>query len=189
MRRERVRQTERGGELGTEQRRAEDPQRDVRALAGHRLDVLVGRRVAEQRLQLLDVLRERVRAREVPAQRAHRRLVGAGRAAEAEVDPARVERLERPELLRDHERRVVREHHPAGPDADRARALGDEADRDRGGRGRDPGHVVVLGQPEAVVAEAFRVLRELTRAMKGGLGVAALRDLRKVEDRQRHRDR
>ena len=73
--------------------------------------------------------------------------------------------------------------------ADRARALGDEADRDRGGRGRDPGHVVVLGQPEALVTEAFRVLRELTRTMKGGLGVAALRDLRKVEDRQRHRDR
>ena len=41
-----------------------------------------------------------------------------GRAAEAEVDAPGMHGLERAELLGDHERRVVREHDPAGPEAD-----------------------------------------------------------------------
>ena len=44
-----------------------------------------------------------------------------GRSSEAEVDPARVHGLESPELLGDHERRVVREHDPARPEADLVR--------------------------------------------------------------------
>ena len=156
VRRERVRQPERGGELRAEETRAEDPQRHVRARAGNGLDVLVGRGIAEQRLQLLDVGRERVGAREVAAQRAHRRLVGAWRAPEPEVDAAGIERVERAELLGDHERRVVGEHHAARAYADRVRALGHEADRHGGRRAGDARHVVVLGQPEAAVARAPR---------------------------------
>ena len=38
-----------------------------------------------------------------------------GRAADAEVDPARVQADERPELLGDDQRRVVRQHHAAEP--------------------------------------------------------------------------
>jgi hypothetical protein len=56
----------------------------------------------------------------VSAQREHGQLVGAGCAAEAEVDPPGMQPGERPELLRDHERCMVREHDPAGADADRA---------------------------------------------------------------------
>ena len=51
---------------------------------------------------------------QLPAQRAGR-PVGSGSAAQAEVDPARVERLERPELLGDHQRRVVRSMIPPAP--------------------------------------------------------------------------
>ena len=55
---------------------------------------------------------------EVAAQRLRRGLVGAGGAAEAEVDAAGEERGERAELLGDLERRVVGEHDPARADAD-----------------------------------------------------------------------
>ena len=52
-------------------------------------------------------------------QRAGGELVGAGRPADAEVDAARVQRLEHAELLGDHERGVVGQHDAARPEADR----------------------------------------------------------------------
>ena len=42
-----------------------------------------------------------------------------GRAADPEVDAPGVQRLEHPELLGDHERHVVGQHHAAGADPDR----------------------------------------------------------------------
>ena len=98
-----------------------------------------------------------------------RALVGAGRAAEAEVDAAGVERLERAELLGDHERRVVRQHDAARADADRRRAAGDVPDHDRRRGARDAGHVVVLGEPEAPVSPSAR------RAARGRACCAARR--------------
>ena len=74
--------------------------------------------LGEKALELQDVVRERLCAHRVAAERAHGELVGARRPAEAEIDPSRMECLERPELLGDHERRMVREHDPAGADPD-----------------------------------------------------------------------
>ena len=82
---------------------------------------LVGPAVAQVRLQLHHVAREAfffVAARQVAAQRAHRQPVGAGRAAQAEVDAAGVQRGQGAELLGDDQRRVVRQHHAARADAD-----------------------------------------------------------------------
>ena len=163
MRRERVGEAERGRELRAVEARAEDPERHVRARAGDRPHRLPRLRVAEERLQLEHILRERVGAVMVTAQREHRQLVGARRAAEAEVDPPGVQRRERPELLRDHERRMVREHDPARADADRARPAGDVRDHDRGRGARDAGRVVMLREPEALVAPALGVLCEVER--------------------------
>jgi hypothetical protein len=78
-----VGQAERGGELGAEQARAEDPQRHVGAGAGNRLHCLAGLHGAEQRLQLQHVLGEGVGGGRIAAQGADRLLVGAGRPAEA----------------------------------------------------------------------------------------------------------
>ena len=60
--------------------------------------------------QLRHPLRER--ARGVAAQRARRHRVRPGGAADPHVDPPGEERLERPVLLHDAQRDVVREHHP-----------------------------------------------------------------------------
>jgi len=97
----------------------------------------------------------------MPAECEHRPLVGSGRAAEAEVDPSRMQRRERSELLGNHERRVVRKHDPACPDPDRLRARGDVRYHDRSRRARDAGRVVMLREPEAAVAPAFRVAGEV----------------------------
>ena len=94
-------------------------------------------------------------------------MIGARRAAETEIDAARIERGERAELLGDDERRVVRQHDAAGADADGLGAAGHMADHDRRRRAGDAGHVVMLGQPIAAIAEAFRVLRERERVAQG----------------------
>ena len=166
MRRERVRQAERGGELRAVQARAQDPQRHLEPRSGHGLHGLVRPQRAEQRLQLEHVVGERVGARVIAAQRAQREHVGARRAAEAEIDAAGVERLERAELLGDHERRMVRQHDAAGADANRARPAGDVADHDRRRGARDADHVVMLGEPEPPVTPTLGVLRELERALE-----------------------
>src|SRR3546814_11320085 len=75
--------------------------------------------------------------------------LGAGRAPEAEVDPARIQLRQGAELLGDHVGRVVRQHDPAGTDPDAAGSAGDMGDDDRGRRTGDAGHVVMLGHPEA----------------------------------------
>ena len=124
-----------------------------------------------------------------PTRRALRRsayggdLVGAGRAADPEVDAARVQRLEHPELLGDHERLVVRQHHAARADAERggrARQVGDQHRRRRAG---DAGHVVVLGNPVAQVAEPLDVAGEVDRVAQRLADGRSGRDRREIENR------
>ncbi len=79
--------------------------------------------------------------------------VGAGRAADAEVDPAGVRRLEQRELLGDDQRSVVGQHDAARAHPDPAGRPGQHRDQHRGVGGRHGRHVVVLGHPVAAVAE------------------------------------
>ena len=55
---------------------------------------------------------------EPAAQRMRGGAIGAGRAAEPEIDAAGKQRLQHLEALGDHQRRVVGQHHAAGADAD-----------------------------------------------------------------------
>ncbi len=157
MRRERERQAEPGGHLRAERARAEDPDRHVVSGAGDRADPLPGHRLAEVGHHLEHVVGEGVRVRvERPAQRHRRRRIGAGGAAQPQVDAAGKQRRQRRELLGHLQRRVVGQHDAAGADADARGAAGDVADQHRGGGAGDARHVVVLGQPEPVVAPALR---------------------------------
>jgi hypothetical protein len=108
-------------------------------------------------------------------------LIRAGGAAEAEVDTAGEERLERPELLRDQEGRVVRQHDAAGADPDGPGPGGNMADHDRRRRARHRRHVVVLGEPIALVAEPLGVPGQVQRIPQRLAGAAALDDGREVE--------
>src|SRR5436305_1178157 len=64
--------------------------------------------------------------------------------------------LQGAELLGDHQRRVVGQHDPARADADALGGVGDVPDQHGRRRAGDPRHVVVLGEPVAVVAQPFR---------------------------------
>jgi len=187
MRGEGVRETQRSSESGAEGARAENPERNPEIRARHGPDRLSGLDRTEEVLQILDVPRELVAARRVAPQRPRGELVGAGCAAEAEIDSTRVERLERAELLCDHEWRVVRQHDPACSDANR-RGSRCEMTHDDGCRcTRDPRHVVVLGDPVAPVPEPFCVTREVEARAKGIPRRRAKRDRRQVEHGKRGR--
>jgi hypothetical protein len=123
--------------------------------------------------------------RGVGVERARRPHVAAGCAADAEVDPARRERLEDAELLGDLERAVVRQHHAGAADADALGARGDRRHQDLGRAADDRRQAVVLAQPEARVAEAIAMLGERHRvADRRVLAAAGERD-RLVEDASR----
>ena len=187
MRCERERQPERRGKLRAEQARPEQPDRHFQAGARHGANQLPRRRIAEVRLQLDHVVREAVGVDiGAPPERTRRVRIGARRAAEPEVDPAGEQRFERPELLGDDERRMIRQHHAAGADADRRRPRGDVADDDgRRGAG-DSRHVVVLGEPIAREAPSLGVAREIERVAKGIGGRCAGDDRREVEHGEPH---
>jgi hypothetical protein len=107
----------------------------------------------------------------VAAKRADRQLVGAGRAAEAEIDPPGIERLERAELLGDHERRVVGQHDPAGADPDRRVPAAMWAITTAVAALAIPICVVMLGEPEAVVAPALDVRARSSELRSASPGV------------------
>ena len=110
--------------------------------------------------------------------------VGAGGAADSEVDPSGVQRLEGAELLRHGQRRMVRQHHPARADPDRGRGGGDLADQDRRGRAGDARQVVVLRDPVTGEAEPLGVPGQVDAAAKRLADRFAGRHRAQVEHRQ-----
>ena len=160
------------GELRRVPGGAEQPDLRLVADPGDGGDVVVGVALGELAAEEADQLREL--AREVlvgerlggAAQRRGGDPVGAGRAADPEVDAPGVQRLEHPELLGDDQRRVVGQHHPAGADPDPLGRGGERRGEHRRRRARDPGHVVVLGDPVAVIAEPLDRSREVDRVAR-----------------------
>ena len=112
--------------------------------------------------------------------------VGPGGAADAEVDPARVGRLEQRELLGHHQRRVVGQHHPARADPDPRGGGGDHRDQDRRVRRGNGRHVVVLGQPVPLETELVGHLGEASGGGQGVAGGLVGAHGHEVEDGQQH---
>ncbi len=157
----------------------------MQAYAGNGANSLAGRGISKIRLELFDVFWEGISSCGcVTAQSPHCGLVRAGRAAEAEINAARVERGERSELLCDDKRRMVGQHDAAGADTDGFCTASDVADNDRRGSAGDAGHVVVLSEPETVVAQSLRVLRQIERVAERVRGGRALRNRREIQDRK-----
>ncbi len=116
--------------------------------------------------------------------------VGAGRAAEAEIDPAGEQRLQHLEPLGDDERRVVGQHHAAGADPDILGHGGDLPNHQIWRGAGDGGKVVVLGEPVSDIAEAIDMARQVDAVAQRRSGFRACGDDGKVEDGKRnHRDK
>src|SRR3954447_8262255 len=157
VRRKRERHTQRSGELRAEKARPQQPDRHVEADSRDRAYLLARLKRPKVRPELLYVAHEVLfGSGKIAAERARCRLVRAWRPPDSEVDPVWIQRLQRAELFRDDKRCMVREHYTARAYADAAGSAG-HVSYDDGRRGaRDAGHIVVLGQPVAVIPPALR---------------------------------
>nr|CEL17772.1 putative membrane protein [Kibdelosporangium sp. MJ126-NF4]CTQ91004.1 putative membrane protein [Kibdelosporangium sp. MJ126-NF4] len=143
--------------------------------------VVAGGEVAQQVGQLRG---EVVRGVLVTSQRAPDTVGEPDGPPQAHVDPPRVQRLQHPELLGDHERLVVGQHHATGADPDRGRRRRYRRGQHGRRRSRDTRHAVVFRHPETVVAQLLGLLREPDRVPQR-LGVAPARAIaRTVENGQ-----
>ena len=84
---------------------------------------------------------------------------------------------------------MIGQHDAARTDPDRLRAAGNMSNDHRGGRARDAGHVVMLGQPVAVIAPALGVLRQIEAIPERIRGGAAFDNRRQIENRERDHQR
>ena len=114
-------------------------------------------------------------------------LAAAGSAADAEVDAVGEHCVECAEDFGYFERGVVRQHDAAGADADAAGRGGGAGDEDLGRGAGEQVHGVVLGVPEARVAELVDVLGEREGVVEGVGGREAGGYGRLVEDREAKR--
>ena len=185
-----------GEEIGEGVRQAE-VRRELRAVVGAAEDPDLGR-VRPERMRGDAVVRAERRstpAGRAPIGKSSARLAGvrierargahvaARRAADAEVDAARRERLQHAELLGDLQRAVVRQHDAGAADADRRRARRDRRHQDLGRAADDRRQAVVLADPEARIAEPLAMLGE-RRACRGSRRLRCCRRARRI-DRER----
>ncbi|MNO81095.1 hypothetical protein D3C76_723210 [compost metagenome] len=156
------------GQLGAEQAGTEQPDRHVGAIAGHGDDFLLRSPRPQVAHQLFDIVRKIVStAGAFTTQGTSGHLVRTRRTPQAQVDTTGIEAFQGAKLLGNHQRRMVGQHDATGTDADGRSATGQVTEQHSGGRAGDAVHVVVLGDPEAVVAEFFHVLRQVQRVAQG----------------------
>ncbi|MNI05429.1 hypothetical protein D3C73_583800 [compost metagenome] len=180
-------QTERRREMGAVEAGAEEPDRYIGLSAGDSNDRLVLDRRAEQVLQFDDVLRKVLGTGiHVASKRAGGAHVGAGSAAEAEIDTAGQQRFQRTELFSNHERGMVGQHDATGTDANFLRSGADMGDNDRGRSAGYTGHAMVFGKPDTLVSLLFGLDCHLAGLIKRIAHRVAFADRRKVKYRERN---
>ncbi|MPN03759.1 hypothetical protein SDC9_150993 [bioreactor metagenome] len=142
----------------------------------------------EPGLEFDDILRKGIGTvdADVATQGACGALIGAGGTAQAEIDAAGVEGLECAELLCNHQRCVIGQHDAAGTDPDGGCGGCNVTNDHRSGCAGDTRHVVMLGQPVAVIAKVLGVTGEITGVAQRDGRCAALRNGCEVEYRERN---
>ena len=140
---------------------------------------------SQESLQFQNVLRKGVGGFRRTAQGAQRKLIGAWRAAQPQVDAPGKKPRQRSELLGDDIRRVVRKHDATCPDPDGARSLGDVTKHDRCRRAGDARHIVMLRHPDAPISQFLGVSGEVASIVERAAGVGLLRDANKFENGER----
>jgi hypothetical protein len=84
-------------------------------------------------------------------------LIRARRATDTQVNAPRIQGSQRAELLRHHERGMVRQHDSAGANADRGGTRRDVTYHHGRCRAGNAGTVVMFGQPVPAITPALRV--------------------------------
>ena len=99
-------------------------------------------------------------------QRGRGPLIAARCAADPQIDPAGIERLQHPKRLGHFERAVVRQHDPAAADPNRVGRRGDLSDHDLGTRAGETGQAVMFRHPIPAIPERFGSLGQLDRLVQ-----------------------
>jgi hypothetical protein len=146
--------------------------------------VPIGKAAALDQHQFLEPLEEIVVVADVlaAAQRHRGDGIGARRAADAEIDAARKQRLQGVEAFRHRERRMVGQHDATGADADARRRRRDLADHDVRRRTRHRRQAMMLGDPVAGVAEPVGKPGEIDAVAQCGRARPACGHRREIED-------
>ena len=111
-------------------------------------------------------------------------LIAPRRAAKTEVYAARIKGFKDAEYLGNFEGAIVGQHHAPAPDSNMLRTGGNLANHDfRTGPG-EAGQIVMLGHPEAFVAEFFYRLSKSDRLPQGLGGCPPLSDRRLIRHTQ-----
>src|SRR6267143_970671 len=108
------------------------------------------------------------------------------RAAKAEIDPVRIQRMQHPEYFGHFQRAVVREQYAAGTDANPGSFSGHSCNENLRGRTGKCFDGVVFGNPIAFVAETIGRARQLDRVTQSVGRREARGDGRLVEDGKLH---
>ena len=124
------------------------------------------------RLQLQHVFWKSIGATWSATQRSHGVWIGAGSAAQTEINPSRIKRFERAKLFGDYQRRMVRQHDAAGADADSRCSASEITDDDGGGGAGNARHVVMFGNPVARVSEASACCARSSDSLSASRGVS-----------------
>src|SRR6266478_2600335 len=108
------------------------------------------------------------------------------RAAKAEIDPVRIQRMQHPEYFGHFQRAVVREQYAAGANANPGSFSGHSCNENLRGRTGKCFDGVVLGNPIPLVAEAIGCARQLDRVTQSVGRREARGDGRLVQDGKLH---
>ena len=187
-----VGQTQQPGRLGRVAARPEQHDLGCRQQLRRRPEAIprpvVAPSIAEQAEQVDELVRKVLGTETLGAATQCRggQRVGAGSPADTEVDTSRVQRLEQGKLLGDHEGGVIGQHHAARSDADAGRRGGEVGHQHRRRGAGDRRHVVMLGDPEAVVPEVLGAPREHGRLGQRGRRARTVGHHGEIENGRRH---
>ncbi|MNL31902.1 hypothetical protein D3C87_1537180 [compost metagenome] len=138
-------------------------------------------------LQFDDVLRKVLGTGiHVASKRAGGAHVGAGSAAEAEIDTAGQQRFQCTELFSNHERRMVWQHHTARAEMQRRGIGGKIANQHRRCGAGNAHHIMVFRQPVAMIAALFRETGKIQRVREGVLCRRTFGNRCQVQHRKRN---
>jgi hypothetical protein len=111
-------------------------------------------------------------------------MIGAGRAADAEIDAARKQCLQHLEAFRDGEWSMVGQHHAARSDPHVARRRRNLSDHDIGRGTRYVREIMVFSEPVAAIAERVGVAGKVDAVAERLRRGTAGRHRRKIENRK-----
>ena len=104
------------------------------------------------------------------------------RPAKPQIDPAGIERVERAELLGDHEWVVIGQHDPARTDPDLACSGADTGEHHGSRAASNARHAVMLGDPISAVAKRFGLARQSSGGSHRFANSAAFTNRNQIEN-------